>query len=73
MADVTEESSNAPPLDSHLFTVRIWIRKSANGEAEWHGKVQHVSSGNVRYFRDWATLVAYMQQALADAASLQSA
>jgi hypothetical protein len=34
---------------SHLFTVRVW-----------RGKVQHVASGEARYFRDWSTLVAFL-------------
>src|SRR5437588_12308299 len=43
--------------DSQLFTVRVWLEELANGQTEWRGKVQHVTSGEVRYFRDWATLV----------------
>jgi hypothetical protein len=41
---------------SHLFTVRLW--------QEELGNVQHVSSGEVRYFRDWPTLITFLQALL---------
>ncbi len=48
---------------SQLFTVRLW-REPLNDHFEWRGKVQHVTSGEVRYFRDWATLIAVLQDML---------
>lgn len=42
---------------SHLFTVRIWEEQVGNDQTEWRGKVQLVTSGEVRYFRQWAALV----------------
>lgn len=42
---------------SHLFTVRVWQEEVKNGQTEWRGKVQLFTSGEVRYFRDWAALV----------------
>ena len=50
--------------DSQLFTVRVWLEELGNGQTEWRGKVQHVTSGEVRYFRDWATLVAFCNRCL---------
>lgn len=50
---------------SHLFTLRLWREELGGGEIEWRGKVQHVTSGEVRYFRDWPTLVTFLQQLLA--------
>ena len=44
---------------SHLFMVRLWLEELGNGQREWRGKVQHVTSGEVRYFRDWPTLIAF--------------
>lgn len=49
---------------SHLFTVRIWP-EAVGEEIEWRGKVQHVTSGETRYFRDWPTLVAFLEEMLA--------
>ncbi len=45
---------------SHLFTVRLWQEELGNGQTELRGKVQHVSSGEARYFRDWPTLIAFL-------------
>ncbi len=42
---------------SHLFTVRVWEEQVGNDQTEWRGKVQLVTSGEVRYFRQWAALV----------------
>jgi len=49
---------------SHLFTLRLWREELGGGETEWRGKVQHVTSGEVRYFREWPTLIAFLEQVL---------
>ena len=49
---------------SHLFMVRVWLEDLGDGKTEWRGKVQCVASGEVRYFRDWQTLIAYLQDTL---------
>lgn len=49
---------------SHLFTVRLWLEELGNDQREWRGKVQHVISGEVRYFRDWPALIAFLQMVL---------
>lgn len=41
---------------SYLFTVRVWQEEMSAGQTEWRGRVQLVSSGEVRYFREWAAL-----------------
>jgi hypothetical protein len=46
---------------SELFTVRLW-REQLNDHWEWRGRVQHVMSGETRYFRDWQTLLAFIQE-----------
>lgn len=51
---------------SHLFTLRFWPEEVGGGETEWRGKVQHVTSGEVRYFRDWPTLIAFVLLELSD-------
>jgi len=50
---------------SHLFTIRMWEEEIGPDTTEWRGKVQLVSSGEVRYFREWATLVPLLQTMLA--------
>ena len=41
---------------SHLFTVRVWEEEIGVDQREWRGKVQLLTSGEVRYFRGWAAL-----------------
>lgn len=49
---------------SHLFLIRIWSEDLSEDRLEWRGQVQHVTSGQSRYFRDWQTLVTYLQDML---------
>jgi hypothetical protein len=49
---------------SHLFTIQLWQEELGQGQTEWRGKAQHVSSGNVRYFRDWPGLIRILQTML---------
>lgn len=48
---------------SHLFMVRLWNEELGN-RSEWRGRVQHVTSGETRYFRDWAELIAFLSTRL---------
>jgi len=49
---------------SHLFTVRLWREEVGNGQSEWRGKVQQVSTGEAHYFREWETMVSLLLQML---------
>ena len=49
---------------SHLFTVRLWHEHLGDGESEWRGRVEHVSSREARYFREWSALIAFLQEVL---------
>ena len=51
---------------SQLFTVRLW-RERLNDHFEWRGKVQHVASGETRYFRAWESLIIAIQEMLPNA------
>lgn len=51
-----------PMHRSHLFTLRLWREGLGGGQTELRGKVQHVSSGEARYFRDWVALKAFLQE-----------
>jgi len=52
--------------DSHLFTLRIWLEDVGGGKTVWRGKVQHVSSGEVRYVHDWPALEGFIERMLHD-------
>lgn len=49
-------NDETPPA-SHLFTLRVWPEKEEGGEIRWRGKLHHVPSGEIRYFRGWASLL----------------
>jgi len=46
---------------SQLFTLRLWLDHPGKGKSAWRAKVQHVNSGEVRYFRDWSTLETFVE------------
>jgi hypothetical protein len=50
--------------NSHLFILRLWLENMGNGQTDWRGKIQHVNSGEARYFRDWATVEAFVEELL---------
>jgi hypothetical protein len=58
MAD-NDASSHAPR--PHVFILRLWQEDLGNGQTDWRGRVQHVSSGEVRFFRDWPALEAFLE------------
>jgi hypothetical protein len=50
---------NRPDVHPHsyLFTVRVWEEVIGIEQTELRGKVQLLTTGEVRYFREWSTLV----------------
>lgn len=42
---------------THLFTVRVWLEEVEHGRVEWRGRVEHVMSGERRYFQGWPGLL----------------
>jgi hypothetical protein len=46
---------------SQLFSVRVWQEAMGGDVYETRSRVHHVLSGEVCYFRQWADLVAYLQ------------
>ena len=77
MADTLDRSSREDQLGlssnmhrhSHLFTIRIWEEEIEADQTEWRGKVQLLTNGEVRYFREWTTLVSLLLTMLRDAES----
>jgi hypothetical protein len=49
---------------SHLFTVRLWTEALGDGQMERRGQVQHVLSGERHYFRDWTSLMDFLEDKL---------
>ncbi len=40
-----------------LFTLRTWTEEVAAGEWEWRGRIYDTTTGEVRHFRDWSSLL----------------
>ncbi len=54
-----------PELDtSELFTLRVWREVLGDGQTEWRGRVQHVLSGEIRYFHGWPMLIDRLSEML---------
>ena len=47
-----------------LFTVKLWREVLDEKQTEWRGKIQHVGSGEVRYFRDWTHMMEFIDDVL---------
>jgi hypothetical protein len=58
---VAKNDANQPAQRSHLFMLRLWPEDLGSGQTDWRGSVQHVNSGEARYFRDWPTLEAFVE------------
>ena len=51
---------------SQLFTLRLWLEPGVLHRNEIRFRVQHLRSGEVRYFRDWSALIAYLNAVFDD-------
>jgi len=60
----THDGADRPAPGSHLFTLRLWLEDLGGGQTDWRGRVQHVTSGEVRYVRDWQALAAFVEALL---------
>lgn len=49
---------------SFFFTLRIWREQLGENQSEWRGQIEHVLSGKTGYFRDWSTLVSFLEKTL---------
>jgi len=48
------------------FVLQIWAEPPLDGQVEWRGKIHHPASGEARYFRDWPTMLAFLETTLTD-------
>lgn len=58
-----------PHPRTHLFTVRLWVEPLGDDQGEVRMQARHLLSGETRYFRTWAEVVAFLLaklQALTD-------
>ena len=56
-----QNDADQPTPSAHAFMLRLWLEDIGGGRSDWRGRVQHVNSGEVRYFRDWQTLQTFVE------------
>ena len=61
---VVKHATDLSTQNSHLFMLRLWPEDLGGGQTDWRGSIQHVNSGELRYFRDWPTLQAFVEELL---------
>jgi hypothetical protein len=49
---------------SYFFTIRMWPEECADGSTEWRGQVRWVINGDTHYFREWTSLVKFLENVL---------
>jgi hypothetical protein len=54
------------PRSPPIFTIRLWQEAVDADLVEWRGEIKNVSSGEVRYFRDWSMLAQLLPRMLGD-------
>jgi hypothetical protein len=52
----TELTTTRLRYRSEYFVIRLW-REEVPPDAEWRGRMQHVTSGEVRFFHNWDTFI----------------
>jgi hypothetical protein len=55
-----------PARSPPIFTIRLWQETLDADHIEWRGEVKNISSGEVRYFRDWKTLAILLPRMLSE-------
>jgi predicted small metal-binding protein len=53
-------------MKRHLFVLHLWLEAMERKQLEWRGRISYVASGEVRFFRDPATLYQTLLQMLPD-------
>jgi hypothetical protein len=61
-----KNGADQPSSNTHVFMLRMWQEDLGGGQTDWRGKIQHVESGEARYFRDWSTLETFLEGILQD-------
>ena len=50
----------------YLFTLHLWQEPLDADQVEWRGRIKHVRSGEIRYFRDSESLYEALMSTLVD-------
>jgi hypothetical protein len=58
----TSKSKATAP--AHVFMIHLWLEPIEGESGEWRGKIQHIQSGEVEYFRGLENLSAVIEAGL---------
>jgi len=50
---------------SHVFTVYLWLEDIGEGQSEWRGRIEHLSTGEARYCREGTPVISWLLQMFA--------
>ncbi len=64
MPESSVEERDERPSRSQLFMLRLWWEDLGEGRTEWRGKIEHVATGEIKYFREWQILLAWLADRL---------
>ena len=53
-------------VPSTHFALQVWPERTDGHGVEWRGKIHHLASGDAQYFRDWPTMMAFLETTLTD-------
>jgi hypothetical protein len=57
-------SKNKAAAPAHVFMIHLWLEPIEGERGEWRGKIQHIQSGEVEYFRGLENLTAVIEAGL---------
>ncbi len=57
---------------SHVFTLRLWLEELGGSQREWRGWIQNIKPGQAIYFRDWQSMIRFLQENLGAATTTDS-
>ncbi len=59
-----------PTGRSHVFTLRLWLEDLGGSRREWRGRIQNIQAGQAIYFRDWQSMLRFLQENLGAATTI---
>jgi hypothetical protein len=53
-------------VNSHLFTLRVWVESSNDEKLQVRVQIKHVLSGTTRNFLNWSHMIDFIEDRLND-------
>ncbi len=65
-------SQDGDLISRQIFTVKLWREHLGAGQYEWRGRIEHIESGEVRYFREETALLQWLREHFAGSNIIES-